>query len=133
METEILRRDTITQLPLWPVVRPLSNQAELEELQAAADRDKHQVLFPTHIVRKAGEIVGYASVCAAPIMFVWLDSKRVKTRETLMLLALGENLARAKGVQILLMPCAEDSPFSPLMTGMGFEIVGKTVLYAKKM
>jgi len=118
---------------LWPEVRPLATAAELAELQAAAEKDKHVVLFPTHVVRKAGEIVGYGSICAAPVMFVWLDTQRVKSRESMMLLAVAENLARAKGVATLLMPCAESSPFSPLMTSMGYNEIGKTVMYAKKL
>jgi len=117
----------------WPDVRPIVTAEEVEALKRAAAADGHQVLCPTHVVRVGGEIVGYGSICATPVVNVWLDSKRVKRRESLMLLSLCENLARDRRIASIVMPCAAASPFSPVMGALGFVRLGETVLWAKKL
>jgi hypothetical protein len=41
---------------------------EVEELGARAKKDDHEVVLPTHVVLKNGEIVGYLSVGAVPLV-----------------------------------------------------------------
>lgn len=115
----------------FPQVRPIADVRELEALAAAAKADDHDVLFPTHIARKDGEIVGYASIGALALVNVWAHSQRLRARESLTLLNLVENVAHALGQRTVCMPCAEQSPFRPLLPGLGYKNLGSASFHVK--
>jgi len=115
----------------FPLLRRLRSTQDLLRVEEAAARDSHRVVGATHLIEKDGLVVGYASLGGVPLVNVWLDSQRVSPRESVSLLNLGENLLAAQGSAAVLMPCAEQSPFSPLMGRLGYERLGPTTLYMK--
>ena len=117
-----------------PILVPLRNPADLVELKAAAAADAHEVICPTHIVRKSGELVGYFSILAAPTAYVWLDSKRVRPRDSFSLLNTATNIAIGIGnPDFLVVGCDSGSPFASLMPSMGYVHTMNTHLYVKKV
>jgi len=120
--------DISKQLSLRPVLAE-----DLAGLDAAAKADAHCVMYPTHVARVGGEIAGYASALNTPLLNCWLSSKVLNPRASLMLLQMGEALCADKGARTVVVPCAAESPFNPLMEKMGFAKLGATVLYVKKL
>lgn len=115
-----------------PTIRPLK-QEEYEPLKEVAKADNHQLLFPTHIVRGDSGILGYASVCATPILNLWLDSKRVGAREGILVLNTIEQGLRMAGREAIVAPCAQESPFYQHIEKLGYECLGHTTLNLKKL
>ena len=113
-------------------VRAIKSQAEYDALNAAARADNHIALFPTHAVWKGGKIVGYGSINATPMVNVWLSSKDLGPRDSVQLLGVAEALASNAGLSQIIMPCADSSPFFPMMEKLGFTRLGFTSLNVKK-
>lgn len=100
-------------------------------LASAAAEDDHIAVAPTHVVERAGEIVGYGSIGGMTYLGTWLHSQKVQARDSAYLLNLAENLAAMAGARILIMPCADNSPFAPHMTQLGYKSLGHAQWYLK--
>ena len=105
----------------------------LATLAAAAQRDNHVVLFPTHVFVKSGEIVGYGSVAAMPILNFWADSAKLGPADSLRMIEQGEAVSSHHGLRTVIVPCAENSPFAVHMERLGYTKLGTTVLYRKEL
>ena len=114
------------------VFRPITAE-DLEPLKRAAAEDDHAVVYPTHMIERDGEIVGYVSVCATPIVNVWLDSKKVQALDSVRLLTRLEQRLEAEGLRQYIMPCAKDSPFFKRMVRLGFRAVAENVWFLKQL
>lgn len=114
-------------------LQPIESEHEMAELLEAAGKDKHEVVFPSHLVKKDGKTIGYVGVFSMPVLMWWLDSKEGKARDTLELLAQIEDFARSKNVKRYATICSEDSPYFPHMERLGFSKLGETVLFEKEL
>jgi hypothetical protein len=114
-------------------IQEIQSLGELQELVAAAKEDNHDVVFPSHIVRKNGELIGYAGIFSMPILMWWLDSKKGKARDSLEMLKEIENIARAKQVKRYVTICAESSPYFKHMNRLGYSKLGETVMFQKEI
>ena len=99
--------------------------AELEELLKLAAEDAHGVMYPTHVIRKEGKIVGYISICTTPLVNVWLDSKQVVARDSVQLLNTLENVMRMTG--------RESYIIFPNMERLGYTPVAENVWFHKNL
>jgi hypothetical protein len=106
---------------------------EVPELHALAANDRHVVLAPTHVVVKDGEIVGYLSIGAVPVVHVWMDSGAVQARDSLAVLSQLDAVMDHAGAPVYLMPCAKDSPYLPHMERMDFRELWDTTLFIKEV
>lgn len=103
------------------------------ELDQVAADDDHFVLYPTHTIDDGDLIVGYASVCATPIVNVWLHSKKVKALNSFRLLSTLEGALRMQGLKEYIMPCSRISPFFPNMERLGYSVLGENVWFHKDL
>jgi len=103
----------------------------MHRLIDCATKDGHDVRFATHLVEKAGEIVGYLSLCATPVVGIWLDTEKTKAIDSIHVQQLYETILRHIGVREYLTACTEESPFYPQMERLGYEELGKTVHFRK--
>jgi len=106
---------------------------EHEKLSQLAAADNHIVLFPTHVVEKAGEIVGYLSIGAIPTVNLWMDSERVKASDSIAVLGQLDAIMDDSGIATYFMPCDEKSPYYRVMEKLGFEPIFKSVLHIKNL
>ena len=117
-----------------PWIRPIRAE-DLAALKAAAAADQHQVILPTHVIvtnsEGKEEIVGYLSFQSVCLINTWVDSRRLRARESVHLLNTAENLAALNGAKLLLTPCAGQSPFRPYMAGLGYQFAGDTGMFLK--
>lgn len=105
---------------------------EISELLERAADDNHVVLAPTHVVEKAGEIVGYLSVGAVPIVNVWMDSRRMGPADSVRVLSQLDAVMDYAGQPTYFMPCSQESPFHSVMDKIGFEHLMDTQLFVRK-
>lgn len=114
-------------------ISPLKTKEEFDTLLVKAKEDNHSTLWPTHLARDGKEIVGYLSVCKAPVVSLWLHSQKVKVRDSLHILSVIETLAQEKGFNQAIIPCASISPLLPYMEAFGFTNIGDTKLFIKNL
>jgi hypothetical protein len=107
-------------------------EGELQALIEAAAADRHVVLGATHVVEKEGQICGYLSLGVVPVVNCWMDSKRLKVRDSVQVFNTLDSLMEQLGMPRYLMPCAEDSPFREYMGKADYEPVCDTTLFLKK-
>jgi len=114
-------------------VREIRDAEELAELKERAAADDHSAVAPTHVVVKGedDEIVGYLSIGSIPLVNFWMDSENASARDSFYAFQVAENAMALNGVRRFVMPCADKSPFSKLMSRMGFKNLGKSTMYAK--
>lgn len=125
---------------LVAIHRPPRNELELEELRfsqamlhEAAQRDGHHIMGATHLVMRGEECVGYVSIAGLPVMHTWLDSQRIHAGESLRVQDQVDALLNDRfGGSPVLVPCPEESPFTPHMERLGYERLGPTMLYLKR-
>lgn len=109
----------------------LRGEAERAELLAAAAADNHPVLYPTHVLEDGGRIVGYASAPWSPTIYFWADSKRVKALSSVRALQQVERIVGTHGWGSLVVPCAPDSPFHPILPRLGYRNLGRADFFTK--
>jgi hypothetical protein len=115
-----------------PWMRKIRDVEELKEVARVAKEDGHGVIAATHLIQKQGEVVGYASIGAMPVVFTWLHSKKVKARETVALLNTAEALAAANS-GVVCVPCMRTSPLFGFMEKFGYKLGGDYGLFFKRL
>lgn len=122
---------------MYPVVRPIVCQAQLDALTRAAKEDGHSPMFPTHEVCSYGlqdsPPIGYISLMATPMLNFWMHTKNAKARDSLFAFQMAENLARACGKSELIIPCTKESPFFKYMESLGAQKLWETTLFVKRL
>jgi len=116
-----------------PILVPIKAEDELKYLKQVAADDNHTVLYPTHLVKRAGAIIGYASVCKTPVVQWWAHSEKMKARDSLTIQTQLEAVLRNAGLSNYVMPCAENSPYFDKMEKLGYIKLGNQTLFFKDL
>lgn len=93
---------------------------DLGILEKLAKADDHAVLYPTHIVERDDQMLGYLSIANVPTVLVWLDSTRAVIRDSHAVMNFYENVISDRGGQAVIVPCTEKSPFRPYIEEVGY-------------
>ncbi len=101
-------------------------------LAEGAQADNHIILGATHWVMRGEEIVGYVGLGGMVTLNLWLDSKRVHPADSKSVGAQLDALLSDRGLSVVLVPCDEHSPFQPHMERLGFEKLGRSVLFLRR-
>ena len=89
-------------------------------IAAAARKQLHGAHAPTHVYERDGELVGYASLGAIPLLTGWLDHEKVSSAEGRECVARIEAIAADFGMRIICMPTTNDCRFKDDMGPMGY-------------
>jgi len=108
-------------------------EEDMPELVKLAAADNHVVLKPTHVVAKDGEIVGYYSIGAVPVVLTWLDTKKMTAAGSVNSLCFVEDMLQSVGADCVCIPCWESSPFFPYMEKFGYQKTITTTLFVKEL
>jgi len=95
-------------------ILPILDKETYEKVLDAALANGHEVIQPTHMVLKDGEIVGGFSIqvtCAS----WWMDTEHSQRRDSLQAFHAMDALIADRGHNAYIMPCREDSPYFELM------------------
>lgn len=98
----------------------LTSSADIEPLEVAAKLDQHVVLLPTHTCRKGGEIVGYLSIAATPVVMLWLHTQKVSRFDSFNALTFFENETKRFEHGIIMLPVPNKSPLKPYLKKLGY-------------
>lgn len=105
---------------------------EYSLLTRLAYEDNHHVMYPTHVLKKNKEIVGYASINATPVLNMWMSS-RLHVMDSYRVFTEVEQLAvkdpRYVGSVVLL--CDPKSPLAKFVPRLGYKCIGNTNLNLK--
>lgn len=102
-------------------IKPVVNQQDAVKAIKASRDDGHFIISPTHIVEKAGDIIGSFSLIKNPACFFWMDSKKASIRDSLIAINVGENIARVQGEHILIAMSKDSSPFAKILNRIGYK------------
>ena len=100
-------------------------------LNQLAGADDHAIIAPTMVVEKGPQIVGYLGT--VPAVLIWLDSQRVKSRDSLIVANTYENILRAQGSDIIAVPCMNKSPLKPFLPKIGYTASANMTLFLKNL
>lgn len=108
-------------------VKLIESEEEIAGLKAAMAADGHtQYWNPSELIIRGqtsevrGQIIGCASIGTIPFVNVWLDSQRVKARQTVRIISRLEEIALGRGFTLVAVPCAESSPLFGCMERFGY-------------
>lgn len=109
------------------------NDEEIKTLRQNALAENHDIFFPTYLVRKDENIIGYFSVGTPgfPMSPCWFG-ERLSNRESFGLINTVENIVSLGGALGHIFPVPAESPFHPLMGDLGYRTLGKYELFVKK-
>lgn len=124
---------TTEETVLLPVRQMKTGENIVAALLKAAGADRHTAIAPTHVMMRGDKIIGYLSLNGLPQVHAWFDSTVKNPRHSREMIKSGEVIFREMGVKNYCIACAAESPFTPHMERMGFEKLGTTVLWAKKL
>lgn len=111
------------------LIQPLTPALHPAMLAASATDGGHHAPLATHVFTRAGEVVGAAALCS-PVLFFWAHSTALHRRESLDLAKRCKAQAVKQYQHNFLSTCSPDSPFYPLMPGLGFTRLGNADFYA---
>ena len=89
-----------------------------EELKRNAQADGHQAYYPTHVLIKNKEIVGYFSLGRIPMLLSWQDSKKMGAMDSVKEIGFIEGTAQQ--AEAIVIPCDPDSPYMKFLPKMGY-------------
>jgi len=102
---------------------------QLPELEKQMLADNHNVVMPTHVFRKEGEIIGSASLGAAPLVWWWMDSQKAKALDSVRSIKKLEDVCRSNGIRRTFVVCDTGSNFFPYIERLGNKFMWKTNIY----
>jgi hypothetical protein len=104
-------------------IRPFKPE-DRETLVKNAEADGHSVYFPTFVLEKDNEIVGYISV-AVPVVLSWQDSKKMGPLDSVQEIKFIEGLMAQ--YPFICIPCDPESPYMSFLPKAGYVEYSKTV------
>lgn len=115
-------------------MRPIQPH-DLEVLHERAREDRHEVIAPTHVFTKEGEIVGCVSIGAVPLMLPWFHTRLCHARDSVYYINQMENLAANlfTGSGLICVPVVKESPFQQHIGRLGYLEAGSATVTFKKV
>lgn len=114
-------------------VRKIVNQDERLKVISAAKEDNENLLFPSHLVRKNGDIVGAWSLAMMPLCLGWNHSKKITSRDSLIISGIVDTLMLERNFNFYFIACDSDSNYYPYMEQVGYKFVWPTNMFYKQL
>lgn len=117
-------------------LRPVQEE-DYPKLKQLAAADGHELIAPTHVFLKDGEIIGCASIASVALVLPWFDTTKCKARDSLYYINQMENLVAnilpAHGSGLMCVPVVAASPFQPHIERLGYINAGPATVALKKV
>lgn len=119
---------------LFSGVKRIQTPVHWEAVVDLAQRNKHHILSPSHVVVKYGKIVGYGSAGTIPMTHYCFGSDMV-AEDSFHAIHVIENLIEDRGGKMIVTPVSKESPFHSQMTHpkLGYELLGNVDLFLKNL
>lgn len=116
-------------MDLLPTVRLIQTEAEFRAVGEAARANGDSMAWPTHSVRRGGEIIGGVSIAAMPLILLWHHGEKVQARDSIHLIHLYESIIETKGFPSVIVACRKESPYRQHMVKLGNNPIWTTDLF----
>jgi hypothetical protein len=110
------------------VLRP----GEFDAVRNAAEADSDGVVFPTHVMRRDGDIVGAMGVNSLPLLTLWMHREKTSALDSVTVLDRVADFMRFTGRTAYAAPCSRTSPFYPHIQRLGFREILDGGLYLRE-
>lgn len=101
-------------------IKPILDGELGKKVMDIAREDGHLIYQPTHYCLKNEEVIGAFNLNRLPATSFWMHSKKAQIRDSMIAIQVGENIARARGDNILLLLTKPESPFNSLIKRIGY-------------
>lgn len=101
-------------------LQPIKSKDQLQWIIQLAAEDQHNVINPTDLVVKDGEIVGYMSIANTPMVVGHFSTKVLKSRDSFNLIHIAEHIVKRTAGQNVVWPVGINSPFYKYFPEMGY-------------
>jgi hypothetical protein len=115
-------------MPL-PTAKKITTEEERDLVIKSALADNDNMIFPTHMVEKNGEVVGGWSLGAIPLVMVWHKSDAIGAKESLILNNTFKSIMNDRAPGSYFIACNDKSPYINHMEKFGYNPVWKTNLF----
>lgn len=113
-------------------LEPCNTQDKFERIVQLAREDSHDVINPTDVVMKNGEIVGYMSIASSPIIVGHFSTVKMHARDSFMLVNIAEHIVRRTGSANVIWPIGKESPFHQYFEKAGYKKLANVDLFVKE-
>lgn len=112
-------------------IRKYNPEKDFNELTTVASSDNHGVYFPTHVIVKDKEIVGYLSLGVLPLVLSWQHTKKMGPLDSVKELGFIEG--SLQNAPFICVPCDPESPYMKFLPKMGYtEYTKPVILFIKE-
>jgi len=111
----------------------ITTTEQIHALNDAAAKDNHIILFPSHLVVRGNNIVGYGSVCSMPVAHIWMDKQHAKANDSVFASRQLDQEMKRLGHKFFVTLCHENSPFYPVMDRFGYQKLHPMTLFLKQL
>tara|TARA_Y100000114_G_C11747572_1_gene322476 strand:+ start:1626 stop:1982 length:357 start_codon:yes stop_codon:yes gene_type:complete len=118
-------------MPL-PQVRKIRDEEERQLVIKAAIDDNDNMVYPTHLVEKNGDIVGGWSLGVLPLVLAWSKSDGINAKESLILRNNLSSIMNDRSPNPFVIACNDSSPYISYMKKFGYDPIWKTNLFISK-
>lgn len=112
-------------------IKPIVDSLTAEKVMFAGREDGHLVLQPNFLVEKNQEIIGAISLGNLPVVSVWMSASKSIPRDCITMMVSVENIARSRGLNILMPLVTPSSPFKNIVEKFGYSQLTTTTLNYK--
>lgn len=117
---------------MYPRVEKIKTIEELKLVIEEGKKDNHNLLNPTHAVKKGDEIVGAWSLAGVPLVTAWNKTDTVNKRDSLQIQNIVNSLMSEKNSDMYLIACDKNSNYTEFMERVGYKPYWETILYIKE-
>ena len=97
-------------------IKPIHSEEERELLiQVCQEKGGVLPIFPTHLVKKSGKIVGCFSI-SSPTVYWWMSPKYICIKESIPIYQSCDTLMTQQGYNSYIIPCEPESPYFGLLS-----------------
>lgn len=120
-------------IEIFTGLRPIRCQGDISNIIAAAGKDHHDVIAPTHVIEKNKEIVGYVSIAGLPMTICHFSTEGMQAEDSFAVINTMECILQNSGAKGVIAPIGKDSPFHKVLmnTKVGYRFLANVDLFVK--
>jgi hypothetical protein len=113
----------------FPKFRLIQDAEENAKVVAAIKADNDNLIHPSHLLERGGEIIGAASMAVVPVVMVWNHSQIIGPRDSMHLTKIYDSVMETKGFRNFIIACNKNSPYNPHMKKLGYTPIWETEIF----
>lgn len=112
-----------------PQFKKIDTPEERQAVVDAAVANNDNMVFPSHVAYKNGEIIGGYSLNVVPAVMCWTHSEKATARDSLQIKRCIDSVMSDRGNKIYMTACNSDSPYYQHMEKFGYHPIWPTNIF----